>query len=286
MSPSFDANKYRRSTQQEWQKVAPGWHKWTPMISDWSRDVTEQMLDLAGISPGHSVLDIAAGDGDQSLMAAQRVGTSGHVLATDISSNLLSYAAAAAKEAGLKNLDTRVMDGEALELEDESFDAVISRLGLMLIPDANSALSEIFRVLKNGGHVSAIVFSTPDKNPWLSIPAMIALKHAQLLAPQPGSPGIFSMGQPGHFKEVLVQAGFQDVAASHVQLPLRLASAAECTQMVRDTAGAIHAMLAPLDEAQQEAVWSEIEAALGQMDGADGFESPSEVIVGAGMKPY
>jgi ubiquinone/menaquinone biosynthesis C-methylase UbiE len=284
MSNTFDPDIYRRSTLQQWQKVAAGWHRWTPVISNWSLEVTEQMLDLAGLSAGHSVLDIAAGDGDQSLMAAHRVGSSGRVLATDISSNLLSYAAAAAQEAGLNNLETQVMDGQALDLEDESFDAAISRLGLMLIPDVNRAMSEIYRVLKKEGRVSAIVFSTPDKNPWLSIPATIAFKHARLPAPQPGMPGLFSLGRPGHCETVLSQAGFQDVEAYRIMAPLRLASAAECAEMIRDTAGAIHTLLSPLDEAQKESAWTEIEGALGQLEGEDGFESPSEVIVGVGTK--
>ena len=55
---------------------------------------------------------------------------------------------------------------------------VICRLGLMLLPDVGQAMSEIYRVLKPGGRAAAIVFTTPDKNPWMSIPAMIALKHA------------------------------------------------------------------------------------------------------------
>jgi len=284
MNKPFDPDAYRRSSRQEWQKIAADWHRWTPLISNWGLEVTEQMLDLAGLSAGQSVLDIAAGDGDQSLMAAHRVGSSGRVLATDISSILLSYAAAAAQEAGLNNLETQVMDAEKLDLGDESFDAAISRLGLMLIPDVNRALSEIYRVLKNAGRVSAIVFSTPDKNPWLSIPAMIAFKHARLPAPQPGMPGLFSLGQPGLFETRLSQAGFQDVEAYHVPTPLRLASAAECAEMVRDTAGAIRTLLSPLDKAQQEAVWAEIEEALGQLEGEDGFVSPGEVIVGVGTK--
>jgi len=284
MSRSFDPDEYRRTTHLEWQKLASGWHKWVPPTAEWSLEFTERMLNLANLRPGYLVLDIAAGDGAQSLMAAERVGSSGHVLATDISSNLLAYAAATAQEAGLDNLDTRVMDGEALDLEDESFDAAISRLGLMLIPNVNKAMSEIYRVLKKGGRVSAVLFSAPDKSPWLSIPAMVARKHAGLPAPESGMPGLFSLSLPGRFEEILNQAGFQDVEAFYVMAPMRLASAAECAQMLRDNAGGIHTMLAALSDAQQEAAWREIEEALGQLEGEDGFESPCEVIVTGGTK--
>jgi len=284
MNKNFDPDAYRRSARKEWQKIAASWHRWTPVISEWSREVTEQMLDLAGVSAGQAVLDIAAGDGSQSMMAAHRVGSSGHVLATDISSNMLSYAAETAQEEGLNNLETQVMDAESLDLEDESFDAAISRLGLMLIPDVDKALSEIYRVLKPEGRVSAIVFSAPQNNPWLAIPARIAFKHAQLPPPQPGTPGLFRLGQPGQIETVLGEAGFQEVEAHRVMTPLQLTSAAECTEIVRDSAGVIRTLLSPLDEEQQEAVWAEIEQALSQFEGEDGFKAPGEVIVAAGMK--
>lgn len=93
---------------------------------------TEIMLDSAGVQPGSRVLDVAAGTGDQTLMAARRVGPTGNVLATDDSASMLKVAAEAARKEGLTNVDTRVMNGEDLELDADSFDAVICRNALML----------------------------------------------------------------------------------------------------------------------------------------------------------
>jgi ubiquinone/menaquinone biosynthesis C-methylase UbiE len=279
----FDA-KYKEMAVQEWQKVAEGWHRRIHVISAWSSSVTVQMLDLAGVAPGSRVLDIAAGDGDQSIKAAQRVGPEGYVLATDISSNLLAFAAKFAKEAGLNNLETRVMDGENLELEADSFDAVISRFGLMFLPDVNKGMSEIYRVLKPGGRAAAIVLTTPDKNLWLSIPAVVARKHAQLPPPQAGQPGLFSLGSSGVFEDAFRAAGFRDIEIHKVYIPLRLSSASECARLVQDIAGAIHTILSPLDEDRQREAWAEIEQELQQLEGPDGFESPSEVLVSAGSK--
>ena len=70
---------------------------------------TEMMLDLAGIQAGSRVLDVAAGTGDSALMAAARVGPKGHVLAADVSASMLNVAAEAARQAGLTNVETRVM---------------------------------------------------------------------------------------------------------------------------------------------------------------------------------
>jgi ubiquinone/menaquinone biosynthesis C-methylase UbiE len=279
-----DGNEYKKAAQQNWQKVATGWHKWVPFVSSLLQEETNQMLEMAHIRSGHRVLDIAAGDGDQSILAAHRVGSQGYVLATDLSSNLLAYAANSAREAGLKNLETMVMDAENLELEDAHFDAVICRLGLMLMPNINAALGEIYRVLKSNRWLSAIIFSTPDKNPWISIPVQTAMKHAQLHAPQPVNPGPSSLDAPGVFEGVLKKAGFREINVKYSAATMKLASAAECIEFLQDTSGAIHTILANLNETKQQEAWKEMEHALKEFETPEGFESPVETILAAGQK--
>ena len=106
----FDPIKYKQGILAEWQKTAEVWRKWIPFISKWLRPATELMLDLALIEPGSHVLDLAAGEGDQSLAAAKRVGSTGYVLSTDIAPNLVAYAAQSARTAGLKHVEARVID--------------------------------------------------------------------------------------------------------------------------------------------------------------------------------
>jgi ubiquinone/menaquinone biosynthesis C-methylase UbiE len=131
----FDAIKYKQTTEQQWNHAAEAWHSWAPLLSRWLGPATETMLDMCGISRGSRVLDVAAGAGEQTLTAARRVGDTGHVLATDISATILEYAERTAKLAGFNNVQTRVIDGEALdELDAGPFDAVISRVGLIYFP--------------------------------------------------------------------------------------------------------------------------------------------------------
>ena len=278
----FNPVQYKAATQQRWQEMAPGWHRWFSILSEVNRDITNQMLDLAGIRAGSRVLDIAGGDGDQSVRAARRVGADGYVLATDLSSNLLAYAATAAEKAGLAHLETRVMDGENLELEDNSFDAVICRSGIMLMPNPKTAMAEIYRVLRPGGRVSAFVSSTPDKNPWLGISVGIVMKHAQLPASPPGSPGTFSLGAPGVFEGIFHEAGFQRVVTHYVAGSLTLSSAAQCVEFLKDIG--LNSMLVSLSEDKQQQAWAEVEQVLRQLEGPDGFVSPVEGIIGAGLK--
>jgi ubiquinone/menaquinone biosynthesis C-methylase UbiE len=112
-------------------------------------------------------------------------------LATDISSNILEFASEAARQEGfLGKVETRVMDGESLqELEQESFDAVISRLGLSYFPDQQKALTGAWRTLKPGGRIASVVYSTPENNKFFSIPISIIRKRAQLPRRCPDSQG-------------------------------------------------------------------------------------------------
>jgi ubiquinone/menaquinone biosynthesis C-methylase UbiE len=282
----FDPLKYKETTREQWQTAAEPWHRWGPTLEEWLGQATEVMMDMAEVGPGDRVLDVAAGAGGQTIAAAKRVGSTGYVLATDISSNILEFAFAAAQEVGLSNVKTHVMDGEELEeeLEEESFDAVICRVGLIYFPDEQRALTGMLRALKPGGKIAAVVYSTPERNKFFSIPVSIIRRRAQLPPPLPGQPGPFSLGGEGVLEEAYRQAGFREVRTQIVPSPLRLASAAECVRFERESFGALHQMLSGLPESERGAVWEEIEEELGQFEGADGFEGPCEMVVGAAVK--
>jgi SAM-dependent methyltransferase len=227
---------------------------------------------------------LGSGAGGQTLAAARRVGPSGAVLATDISSNILEFAAREARAAGFGNVATRVMDGENLEVEDGLFDAVISRVGLIYFPDQQRALGETRRALRDGGRVSAIVYSTPERNAFFAIPVSVIRRRAGLPAPAPGMPGPFSLGQPGALEAAYEEAGFGEVEVRSIEAPVRFSSAAECVRFERESFGALHQMLAGLDEVEREAAWEEIEGELGRYEGPDGFEGPCELLVAAGTR--
>lgn len=283
-TPQFDPVKYKNTTHDQWQAAAEAWYRWSPTLHQWLGKATDKMLEMSGITTGHHVLDIAAGAGEQSITAAKKVGPSGHVLATDISSNILEYAQQMAKQSGVNNIETKVMDGENLSLEDESFDAVISRVGLIYFPDQHKALKEMLRVLKPGGKVAAIVYSTPDKNKFFSVPVSIIRNRAKLPPPLPGQPGPFSLGAEGVIEKAFEKAGFKNVRAELVESPLNLTSANECVQFEQQSFGALHQMLSSLSDSEKESVWEEIETALQEFESANGFSGPCEMVVAVGEK--
>lgn len=282
---AFDPDRYKQTTRGQWQQAAGAWHHWGPTLERWLGDATEQMLDMAAIGPGGRVLDVAAGAGGQTLAAARRVGPEGSVLATDIAPSILEFAAAEARQAGLDNVATRVLDGEQLDVDAGTFDAVISRVGFIYFPNQQDALRGMHRALKPGGRLAGIVYSTPQNNEFFSIPVGVIRRRAQLPAPAPGQPGPFSFGAEGVIEAAFEQAGFVDVESRRVAAPVRMASAAQCVQFERESFGALHQMLAGLDEAGREAAWQEIEEQLRRFEGPDGFAGPCELIVAAGTKP-
>ncbi len=103
---TFDPIQYKSTTRQQWEVAADAWHSWTGAIEAWLGESTLRMLDMAGVHEGARVLDVAAGAGGQTVAAARAVGEDGHVLATDISPTILTYAAKVAADAGVTNIET------------------------------------------------------------------------------------------------------------------------------------------------------------------------------------
>lgn len=284
-APAFDGEKFKQTTRAQWESAAEAWNRWGPLVGRWLGPATQAMLDMAGVSPGCRVLDVAAGAGEQTLAAAARAGATGKVLATDISPAILEYALKAARNAGYANVEARELDGERHEmLPADSFDAAISRVGLIYFPDQQRALAGIRHALRRGGRFAAVVYSTPDRNAFFSIPVGIIRRRAKLPPPAPGQPGPFSLGGDGVLAAALGKAGFRSIEVRRIDSPVRLPTAAECVRFERESFGALHQMMAGLSEAEREDTWREIAAELAKFEQADGFVGPCEMLVGAGTK--
>ena len=192
---------------------------------------TEMMLDLAEVRTGSRVLDVAAGTGDQTLLAAQRVGPNGYVLATDISASMLKLAAEAAREAGLTNVETRVMDAENIDLDDDSFDAVICQLGLMVFSNPAKVLRAMRRVVRQGGKVAALVFSTAEKNPYQGITLGVARQFGSK-TPLP----LFSLGETDVLENTFRESGLLNVTVRALNFRRHYSSTAEMIRRLKETA--------------------------------------------------
>jgi ubiquinone/menaquinone biosynthesis C-methylase UbiE len=142
--------------QDAWDNIAVGYDRTNTPTQMW---LANEGLRRAKVRPGMRFLDVAAGSGALSIPAV-RLGA--HVLATDMSPVMLEHLEARAHKEGL-SVETRVMDGHALELEDNSFDIAGSQFGVMLFPDMPRGIREMARVTKPGGRVLMNVYGDPHK---------------------------------------------------------------------------------------------------------------------------
>jgi SAM-dependent methyltransferase len=243
------------------------------------------MLNMAGIGAGMRVLDVAAGAGDQTIDIAALVGSSGSVTATDISPAILEFAKANAAAAGFANIATAISDSETLDFADNTFDAAVCRLGLMFLPDPLKGLREIRRVLKPGGKLCALVFSSAETNPCLQILMSTALEHAGLPAVDSYRPGsLLSLGKSGHLEGLFAEAGFMDCVTTRVNAPFDLASANAYLDFIRSSAAPVMQVLGRLEAAERELAWAEMAAKLSVFDTDAGWTGPNELLLTTGAK--
>lgn len=263
-----------------WDKAAEGWNRNALALQAWLSDITMAMLDGAHIKPGSRVLDIAAGAGGQTLDIARRVGAHGYVLATDVSPRILALARDNAAAAGFEQVQTRVADAQALGLAGSDFDAAVCRLGLMLCPEPLRALQEARAALKPGGRLAAVVFSTPQSNPCLTLMMATALKAAGATPRPPFAPGsLLSLGQPGLMAQMLLDAGFVEIRVQAMAAPFSLPSAQRYVDFVRSSGSPIMEVLSGLGATAQDKAWRDMVAQLEIFTTATGWVGPNELLL-------
>ncbi len=280
-----DAPAFNERVRSQWNGAAAGWNKNGPAIHSWLRDTTDAMLKMADVRAGQTVLDVAAGAGDQTLDIAARVGPQGQVVATDMSTEILEFARSNALSAGHHNIRIHAADAEMLGLENVTFDAAVCRLGLMLMHNPQQGIAEIYRVLKPNAWFCAVVFAGPDLNPCMRILVSTAMRHAGLAPRDPFQPGgPLSLGKPGRMEELFQNAGFKSVVTAKMDAPFRLPSTEHYLTFIRESAGPILQILAPLDDAARAAAWADIAAQLDVYQTETGWSGPNALLLTTGQR--
>ena len=199
--------------RRSWDAVAGAWEQHRARLFDGFRHVSEWLVAQADPQPGETVVDLAAGPGETGFLAAERVGERGRVLSTDLAPGMVEAAQRGAAARQLDNVECRVMDAQAMDLPDDSVDAVICRLGFMLMPDPGRAMHEVRRILRPGGRLAYAVIGAPDRNAWMGLMVMSFVSRGH--APSAGDPfgpgGPFSLADPARNAELLGAAGFAHV---------------------------------------------------------------------------
>ncbi len=280
---SIDAVEFRDGQREQWNKAAAGWDKWSALIDAGAGGVSDRLVDLAGVEPGSRVLDVAAGYGEPSLPAARRAGPDGGVVATDIAAVMLDYARKRAADAGIENIEFVESDAASLDFPEHSFDAAVSRWGVIFEPEAEASLNRIRGFLKPGSRMAVSSWGTPDQVPMLGVPMRTAMRELDVPPPPPGTPGPLSRPTPEALSGTLEGGGFSDIEVEETEVVLEYESAAGFVQFIREIAPPITAMIAPHPQDVQDATWKAIEDAIAERASDDGTLTLTNVaLLGAG----
>jgi SAM-dependent methyltransferase len=204
----MDREEYKRTSLENWRTMASGWERRRGEIERVTRPVSEWMVQALDPQPGDVVLELAAGPGDTGFIAAALLGERGRLISSDFSPEMVEVARRRAAELGLANVEHRVIDAEEIALEDDSVDGVLCRFGFMLMPDPEAAVKETRRVLRPGGRLALAVWSTAERNPWVSIGGRIVTQLGLAPSPEPGAPGMFVFAEETRLRDLLGGAGF------------------------------------------------------------------------------
>jgi SAM-dependent methyltransferase len=253
----------------EGDRVA-GWVKWFHITDISAQHVSDRMVELAGIKPGSQVLDIATGLGEPALTAARAAGPEGKVVATDLSEEMMAFAATRAEELGLANVEFRKMDANEPDLEAGAYDAVLSRWGLMFLAQLDNTLAGIHRCLKPGGRLVAVVWGPPDGAPTNSLADRVIRKELGLPPPNEGPLTPFALQDTDALMARVRKAGFAEVSGDWIDVPIEFQSPDEFAEYRRDRASGIKKDLAKLSPEEQDAAWQAVADAAAAFKEADG----------------
>jgi enediyne biosynthesis protein CalE5 len=263
--------------------MVAAWRRASASRASYLADPTARMLDLARIAPGHRVLVVGTGIGEEALDAASRVGTAGEVVATDVSAAMIAEATRSVARAKVDNVRCLVMDAQHLEFRPKTFDAVISRNTLMFIPDLTRALAEMNRVLKWKGRIATTVWASARRNPRLSDPLEAARALGVRAAPTATFRIALRLGAPSLLAMALRGAGFSAVAVERWPIVARYDTVNAAVQQAMDHTGT-RELMELLSRDSERRMSRSLVQRWQKYDSQGGVNLPGEQLVAAGAK--
>ena len=241
--------------------------------------MTERLLELLDARPGERILELGAGLGEVGELLLPVVGDGGEVVLTDNSSGMLQ--AAEERIGRAENLTFAVANAESTDFDDGSFDKVVARFALMLVPDVSAGFAEACRVLRPGGRLAFAVWATAPENPWGSTIGRTMLQLGLAEPPEPDAPGPFRLGDPDRLRSLLAASGFGPPRLESVEVEMRYASPAQYWEVTRDLSSMLRTALERLTEPERERFERAVAEALEPYGNADGISLPGRAWVAA-----
>lgn len=250
-----------------WGSVAQEWSERADFIDARGAYLTAALIEGARVDADSDVLAMADGPGGMALAVAPLVR---RVVTSDVVPVMVETAAKRAANAGFSNIDAAVLDLEAIDQPDASFDAVVIREGLMFALDPLQALREICRVLRPGGRLAAAVWGRPDDNPWLGIVMNAVSEVVGQQLPPPGMPGPFALSDSAELARLAAEAGFTDAAVGTIEVRFQSASYDDWFAHTTALAGPLANHVARMGEADLARLHELLRVATAPFTSADG----------------
>jgi ubiquinone/menaquinone biosynthesis C-methylase UbiE len=273
------AEAYKRTEQQAWDSFS---RRYTKIALPEFQPYGDRLVQMASLRRGMWVLDVATGPGEPALTAARRVGLRGLVLGIDFSPAMLRTAASRARQSGIRNVQFRHMDAEHLKLPGMMFERVFCRFGLMLMPNAQKALRETYRVLVPGGRVAVAVWSAQSKVNTLGIVREVLVRH-RAFTPPPGAPDFFRFGKAGAIERALKTAGFRDIRSRRMTIEWVFADANNFWNSMKQ-GPSLKRSLVGLSPALRRTIKEEVARRLERFRRGNALRIPNEAVLAVGRK--
>lgn len=265
---------------RQWSAVAAAWDRYRDRFFENLRPVSEWLIEQVDPRPGRTLLELTAGPGETGFLAAARLGPTGRLISSDFVPAMVEAAQRGAAQRGLDNVDCRVIDAQQIDLPDNSVDGVLSRLGLMLVPDQEQAMREIRRVLRPGGRCAYATLGAPEGNPWMwqIMTALLANGY-----PPPGDlsapGGVFSLATPDSNRALATVGGFEKVTIDELAGTMRFESPDDYWAFITGLAGPVAEVVGSLSNEQLGSVRATLGSSLTSFKHDGGLELPWLAVV-------
>lgn len=270
---------------KRWTGSAPFWEKHREVIREMFAPVTQALAEDAQIEPGQVVLDVGTGPGEPALSLAALVCAEGKIIGIDPVAEMVAAARRATQRVGIGNVQFEVASGENLPFADDTFDAAVSRFGIMFVPSPMNAVGEMLRVLKPGRKLALAVWHHADSNPFHYALSRVMDRYIESPPLAPDALDAFRFAQPGKLLTILEQAGVSGASERLLRFAINAAMPVEEFWKLRiEMSEKLREKLSKLSEEQIVEVKRESLASLGEFTTKHGVSFPAEVLMLSGSK--
>jgi SAM-dependent methyltransferase len=275
----------KRDVVDQWNDSAAYWEKHRLIMRTMFAPVTAALIEEAEITSGQTVLDVATGQGEPALSISGVVGGEGRVFGVDLVSNMVTAAQREADQRQLGNTRFQVATAENLPFPAGTFDAVVSRFGVMFFPSPLNAIREMLRVLKPGQKIVMAAWPPVERNPFHQILMDGLSRYVDLTPPEPDSPEPFRFSSPGKLLHLLKQAGafeaFERTLLFSIHAPI---SVEEFWTVRSEISDRLRSELPKLPEATTAQLREDVLGSLREYSTGNTMRLPAEVLIVAGRK--